>query len=175
MHTAAIITARCSTMPTAVITESSENTASSTTIWITTGQNLAPLRWLWLSWSLPSSRSFNSTVALKSKNIPPVNIIRSRALKPCPLRVRIGLVSVASQEMDASSTRRITSASNKPTIRALSRCWRGSFSAKIAIKTRLSIPSTISSTTSVASPAQIVGSAIHSIRFVIPSELLQLF
>jgi len=36
MTTAAIITGRWSTMPTAVITESSENTASSITICVTT-------------------------------------------------------------------------------------------------------------------------------------------
>ncbi|MCY1433336.1 hypothetical protein D9M71_493630 [compost metagenome] len=39
--TAIIITDSCSTMPTAVITASSENTASSTTICATTGQNCA--------------------------------------------------------------------------------------------------------------------------------------
>ncbi|MNE10499.1 hypothetical protein D3C80_1032160 [compost metagenome] len=39
--TAIIITSRCSTMPTAVITASRENTASSTTICATTGQNKA--------------------------------------------------------------------------------------------------------------------------------------
>ncbi|EVT88944.1 hypothetical protein Z046_00595 [Pseudomonas aeruginosa VRFPA09] len=39
--TAIIITSRCSTMPTAVITASSENTASSTTICATIGQNSA--------------------------------------------------------------------------------------------------------------------------------------
>ncbi|MNJ66895.1 hypothetical protein D3C77_630160 [compost metagenome] len=41
MTTAIIITCRCSTMPTAVITASSENTASSTMICATTGQNRA--------------------------------------------------------------------------------------------------------------------------------------
>ncbi len=39
--TAIIITSSCSTMPTAVITASRENTASSTTICATTGQNAA--------------------------------------------------------------------------------------------------------------------------------------
>ena len=41
MITAIIITLRCSTMPTAVMTASSENTASSTTICATTGQKAA--------------------------------------------------------------------------------------------------------------------------------------
>ena len=39
--TAAIMTPNSSTMPTAVITASSENTASSTTIWATTAPNEA--------------------------------------------------------------------------------------------------------------------------------------
>ncbi|MNT06818.1 hypothetical protein D3C72_1415000 [compost metagenome] len=39
--TAIIITDKCSTIPTAVITASSENTASSTTICATIGQNAA--------------------------------------------------------------------------------------------------------------------------------------
>lgn len=38
-------------MPTAVITESSEKMASSTTICATTAQNFAPLRWVGLSLS----------------------------------------------------------------------------------------------------------------------------
>ncbi len=41
MITAAIITGSCSTMPTAVITASRENTASSTMICATTGQKRA--------------------------------------------------------------------------------------------------------------------------------------
>jgi len=41
MMTAIIMMARWSTMPTAVMTESSENTASSTTIWVTMTQKLA--------------------------------------------------------------------------------------------------------------------------------------
>jgi hypothetical protein len=41
--TAAIITPSWSTMPTAVITESSENTASRTTIWATTAKEAVTL------------------------------------------------------------------------------------------------------------------------------------
>lgn len=155
-------------MPTAVITESSEKTASSTTICATTGQKRAPLRGPCCSSSLPSSRSFSSMVALNSRNIPPTSMIRSRPLKGCSATMNIGLVSVASHEMEASSARRMTSASNRPTTRALSLCCFGSLSARMAMKTRLSIPRTISSTTNVARPAQIVGSAIHSIRPISP-------
>ena len=157
------MTARWSTMPTAVITESREKMASSTTICATTPQNLAPLRWVGLSLSLPSSRSLSSTVALKRRNNPPNSIIRSRALKLRSCHVISGLVRVTSHEIDASSSRRITIASSRPVTRARSRCAGGSFSARMAIKTRLSIPSTSSITTSVMSPAQIEGSAIHSI------------
>ena len=69
MTTAAIITYSSSTMPTAVITESSENTASSTTICATIGQNARVRR------AAPrararraSTRSWISIVALISRN-----------------------------------------------------------------------------------------------------------
>ena len=57
----------------------------------------------------------------------------------------------------------MTKASDKPIIRALSRCSGGSFSARMAIKTRLSMPSTISKTIRVKSPTQIPGSNKNSI------------
>ncbi len=73
-----------------------------------------------------------------------------------------GFVSVTIQEMTDSSPRRITSASDRPIRRALSRCFGGSLSARMAINTRLSIPSTISRTISVNRPAQIEGSINNS-------------
>jgi hypothetical protein len=73
-----------------------------------------------------------------------------------------GFVSVTIQEMTDSSPRRITSASDRPIRRALSRCFGGSLSARMAINTRLSIPSTISRTISVNRPAQIEGSIKNS-------------
>ena len=171
MITAAIITARWSTIPTAVITESREKTASSTTICATTGQNFAPRRWVGFSLSFPSSRSLSSTVALNSRNNPPKSMIRSRALKLRPCTLNKGLVSVTSQEIEASNSRRITMASRRPVTRARSRCEGGNLSARMAINTRLSMPSTNSMTTSVTSPAQIDGSAIHSIVNAIPSVI----
>lgn len=51
------MTSKWSTIPTAVITESSEKMASSTTICVTTPQNFAPLRCVGLLLSFPSSRS----------------------------------------------------------------------------------------------------------------------
>lgn len=137
--------------------------ASSTTICATTAQNFAPLRWVGLSLSFPSSRSLSSTVALNSRNKPPNSMIKSRALKLKSRKAINGLVRVTSQEIEASSRRRMTIASIRPVIRARSRWAGGSFSARIAIKTRLSMPNTSSITTSVTRPAQIDGSAIHSI------------
>ena len=55
------------------------------------------------------------------------------------------------------------SANDKPMTRALSRCSGGSLSAKMAMKTRLSMPSTTSNTTKVMKPAQILGSSRNSI------------
>ena len=147
-----------------MITESSEKTASSTTICVTTGQKRAPRRWVGLSLSLPSNRSFSSTVALNSKKKPPTSIIRSRALKVKSPTLNSGLVSVTSHEIEASNSRRMTIARMSPVTRARLRSAGGSFSARMAINTKLSIPRTSSMTTSVTSPAQIDGSAIHSIR-----------
>ena len=73
-----------------------------------------------------------------------------------------GLVSVTTQAMDANKIKRIPKAKISPRIRAVLRCSGGNFSAKIAIKTRLSIPNTISSTTKVAKPTHAEGSDIHS-------------
>ena len=157
------MTSKWSTIPTAVITESSEKMASSTTICVTTPQNFAPLRWVGLLLSFPSSRSFSSIVALNNRKKPPNSMIKSRALKVNERKLNSGCVRVTSQEIDASSNRRINIASSSPVTRARSRCFGGSFSARMAIKTRLSMPRTSSITISVINPAQIDGSAIHSI------------
>src|SRR5690606_41739496 len=58
--------------------------------------------------------------------------------------------------------RRITSARDRPRMRALSRWWGGSFSASTAMNTRLSMPSTISRVISASRPAHTVGSESHS-------------
>jgi len=57
MMTAAIMITRWSTIPTAVITESMENTASSTTICVTITQKLACKRDPVACWVRPSRRS----------------------------------------------------------------------------------------------------------------------
>ena len=68
-----------------------------------------------------------------------------------------------SEKLSADTNTQITIASSSPVTRARSRCFGGSFSARMAIKTRLSMPRTSSITISVINPAQIDGSAIHSI------------
>ena len=76
--TAITITVNSSTMPTAVMTESSENTASSTTIWTITCQNAAGAR----ARPLRAARPFQALVqlrrALVRRNRPPAIRIRSR-------------------------------------------------------------------------------------------------
>lgn len=52
-----------------------------------------------------------------------------------------GWVSVTSQEMLASSVRRMNIANVRPTARARSRSASGSLSARMAMKIRLSMPS----------------------------------
>ena len=162
MVTAIIMIDKCCTIPTAVITLSSENTASSTTIWVITTQNAACTTGPSLGAWRPSNRSCSSMVPLNNRNIPPNIRIRSRPEKACPIMSNKGSVSVTIHAMDASKAKRISKASVRPTLRALLRCSGGSFSARIAIKTRLSIPSTISRITSVASPSHAEGSDIHS-------------
>ena len=88
--------------------------------------------------------------------------IRSRPEKPWPNRCTMGLVSVASQEMLTSNNIRISRANASPMRRARSRSSGGNFSAKMAMNSRLSIPSTISRTTRVNSPNQAVGSNIQT-------------
>ncbi len=162
MITAAIMTPSSSTMPTAVITASSENTASSTTIWATTAAKLAYTFDSLCVCSTPSRRSCSSMVALNSKKMPPTRRIRSRPEKLKAPSENSGVVSVTSQDTMVSRPRRMPIASDRPSRRALSRWCGGSLSARIAMKIRLSMPRTISSSTSVNRPTQMVGSKSHS-------------
>ncbi|MCY1521311.1 hypothetical protein D9M68_561200 [compost metagenome] len=165
MTTAIIMMARWSTMPTAVMTESSENTASSTTICVTITQKLAYTRGpeeppCWL----PSRRSCSSMVPLNSRNRPPIIRIRSRPENDSGPMENRGAVSVTSHDMTDNRPRRMMSARLRPMMRARSRCAGGSLSARMAMKIRLSIPRTISRTTRVSKPTHAVGSSSHSIR-----------
>lgn len=78
------------TMPTAVMTLSSENTASSTTICTITCQNTA---WTGLAFpasSPPSGRSCNSVVPLNKRNRPPTMRMTSRQEISLPSMVNSG-------------------------------------------------------------------------------------
>ncbi|VVP32274.1 hypothetical protein PS732_04450 [Pseudomonas fluorescens] len=103
-------------------------------------------------------------VALNSRNTPPNSMIRSRPEKLLSNTSNSGCVRVTSQEILANKPRRMINASDRPMIRARSRWCGGSLSARIAMNTRLSIPSTSSSTIKVNKPNQAVGSANHSIK-----------
>ena len=72
-------------------------------------------------------------------------------------------MSVTSHEIAKSNPKRINNAKDKPMTRALSRCSGGSFSARIAMNTRLSIPKTISKIIKVIKPTHIPGSNRNSI------------
>ena len=160
--TAIIMTDKCCTMPTAVITLSSENTASSTTICTITIQKVACTGFSSFSAGFPSIRSRSSIVPLNNRNTPPNSKIRSRPEKGCSKIWNSGWVRVTTHAIDASKIRRMPKARIRPTTRAVLRCSGGSFSAKMAINTKLSMPSTISSTIRVNNPTHAAGSDIHS-------------
>src|SRR5690606_9409293 len=98
-----------------------------------------------------------------TKNNPPNNNMRSRPENVQSKTVIRGFVNVTNHEIANNNPNRINNASERPSTRALSRCSGGSFSAKMAIKTRLSIPSTISKIINVSKPTQIPGSNKNSI------------
>ena len=120
-QTAVIITHSSSTMPTAVMTLSSENTASSTTIWTMTCQKTAwtilPCFGLWS----PSRRSCSSSVPLAIRKTPPRMRMMSRPEKENVAIENSGCVSVTIQEIENSNAMRINNASVRPITRALLR------------------------------------------------------
>ncbi|MNI52022.1 hypothetical protein D3C73_1067760 [compost metagenome] len=147
------------------MTESSENTASNTTICVTITQKLAytrgpdePL------WCPPSRRSCNSIVPLNSRNRPPTIRIKSRPEGDRGPTENKGVVKVTSHDMTDSKPRRMIGARLNPRTRARSRCSGGSLSARMAMNIRLSMPRTISRTTRVSKPTHAAGSSSHSIR-----------
>ncbi len=149
----------------AVITESKEKTASKTTICATTAVKLAYTTLVdTVTSGLPSIFSCSSVTALYTRNKPPNNKIRSRPEKVQSNTVINGCVKVTNQAMANNRPRRMNNARDKPITRALSRCSGGSFSARMAMKTRLSIPKTISRIIRVIKPTQIPGSNKNSIR-----------
>ena len=125
-------------------------------------ETLPPL----VAWpSAPSSFSWISTTLLPIRKRPPISNIR---LFPVIGASAIGTVNstfvrLITQEIEHSKITRVTSASVRPSLRALSCCSGGSLPARIEIKITLSIPSTISNAVSVSREIQICGSVSHSI------------
>ena len=153
---------RCCTMPTEVMMESTEKMASRMTIWAMTCQKAALLALPWGSSTCPSSRSCISMVPLSSRKTPPAMRMTSLQEKPCPQSVTKGSVSVTIHAMAESRQRRIARARPRPSRKARRRSFCGRVEARIEMKTRLSMPRTISMRTSVPRPAQADGSATQA-------------
>src|SRR6266446_4128614 len=154
--TAAIITGRWRAIPTAVMTESSEKTMSSRTIWPTTPANDARApRAPWPA--SPSSPAWISRVLLASRNRPPAMRIRSRPENGCPSRLNHGAVSRMIHASAASNAIRVSMAPARPTRRARPCSCLGSLPARMEMKMMLSMPSTISSTVNVRRPSHASG------------------
>ena len=92
--------------------------------------------------------------------------MRSRPVTACSPTWNQGVVSRVSQTIEYNSAMRVTIASPSPVSRAAS--WRagGSRPTRIAMKIRLSMPRTISSSASVMNANQVCGSARNSIMAV---------
>ncbi|MNN77608.1 hypothetical protein D3C81_1940900 [compost metagenome] len=102
-------------MPTAVITESRENTMSMMAIWMMVAMKLraAPLGTSSVS-SSPSRLWYISVLLFHSRNRPPKKRIRSRPEMPWPNRSNRSLVSRMIQVIDSSRAMRVTIASARP-------------------------------------------------------------
>ena len=149
ISTAAMITSMLLVMPTAVITESSENTRSSTMIWAIVAANVAvPVPPAECS-STPSSFWWISCTALYTRNSPPTIRMRSRPENSLPHSVNSGLVSVMIQPAANTSPTRMNIPRVKPRLRALACISTGNLEARIEMNTTLSTPSTISRTNNV--------------------------
>ena len=122
MMTAIIMMARWSTMPTAVMTESSENTASSTTICVTMTQKLAyarPRRRAVAAALEPLVQLHGALEQQEEAARHQDQVASGRRQGPME---NSGVVSVTSQDMTDNRPRRMTSARLSPRMRARSRC-----------------------------------------------------
>ena len=178
--TAIYMTARLSVMPTAVRIESSEKTMSSRMICVMALPKLSTAPPFLSSTPSPGVGStlwWISLVAFQIRNRPPAIRIMSRQensvsnvgapwLSSGPFRPRsnTGWVRLTIHAIIDSSTRRIANARPMPIRRALGRCASGSLLVRMEMKTRLSIPSTTSITTSAISAARAVGSVKAAMR-----------
>jgi hypothetical protein len=145
--TAAIMMRTSSTMPTAVMIESSEKTMSITMICRITAVKVA-FTALLASPSSPSSEPWISVVAFQTRNRPPAIRIRSRPEISWPSTVNSGATRPTIQASTSSSPMRMNIAMNRPMRRASSRFSGGSLSTRIEMKMMLSMPSTSSSAVS---------------------------
>ena len=138
------MTPMSSAMPTAVSTESSENTMSSRTIWIRTEAIVAVRPPPVACSSSPSSASWISVTAFHIRNRPPAIRIRSRTENPWSPMVNSGSLRPTIHEIVSSRRIRIPIARPRPIVRARSRCSAGSRCTSTEMNTTLSMPSTIS-------------------------------
>ena len=164
---AVTITQRWSTMPTAVMIESSENTMSSIMICTTTAPSVAvpaAVAAVATEAGMPAPSIFwwISCVALAIRNRPPPIRMMSRHENAWPSTENSGAVRPTIQAMASSNASRVTAASRMPMLRALLRCAGGTFAARIEMKMMLSMPSTSSSAVRVASAIQSSGFASWS-------------
>jgi hypothetical protein len=99
------------------------------------------------------------------KRPPPIRMM-SRHETAIPKRVNSGAVRPMSQVRPASMTTRKMKASDRPIWRARRAFSSSSREVRTEMKTRLSMPSTISSTVSVISAAHACGSARSASAFI---------
>src|SRR5215467_7879367 len=97
------------------------------------------------------------------RKAPPPMRMMSRHDTPIPKTVKSGAVSWTSQLRPASMMTRNTNASDNPIWRTRRASFGSHREVRIEMKTRLSMPSTISSTDNVSSASQALGSSRSSI------------
>ena len=106
-----------------------------------------------------STRWWISLVAFQTRNRPPASNSRSRTENARPSTVPSGSVKCTRYDAEASSARRNTSASDRPSLRAKPRRRSSMRFVSSAMNTRLSRPSTTSIAIRVASAAHASGSS----------------
>jgi len=152
---AAIITPTCRTMPTAVITESSENTISSRAICTMTCPNVAPAFTFCCPSSPRASRESPGCSSTGGTGRPRGGSGRggervAEQAEQWPREAHDA--GEGEQQQDA-----VTMASVRPVLRARRCSPAGSFPARIEMKMMLSMPRTISSTVRVRRAIQVSG------------------
>ena len=156
-------------MPTAAITESSENTMSMIAIWaMTPAKDTLGLAFTSSDSGSPTTRSRISIPPFTSRNSPPRISTRSRTEMPWPRTTNRSEVRLASQARVSSRPMRVMQATPMPNLRANSRRSGGSLLTAIEMNTRLSMPSTISIVLRVSSRIQTCGSLNISSIEILP-------